>query len=162
VQCPYCGKESQVVDSRTSPEGVRRRRVCNECRRRFTTYERLAAPSIKVLKREGGTEPFSPDKIVRVLRRVGRDRPALGQADIQRLARAIEAQLVDEAVKTIRSGEILERLLALVGDVDRVARDRLAADYLDETGRLRTDAPRQAARRPDQLGLFGGEEEDKE
>jgi transcriptional repressor NrdR len=161
VQCPYCGGDSQVVDSRTSSESVRRRRVCNECRRRFTTYERLATPSIKVQKRDGRTEPFSPDKLVRVLTRVGRDRPGMGPADVQRLARAIEAQLVDQAVKTIRTADILERLLTLVGDVDRMARDRLAANYLDEDGRLRTDAPAAAGRGPDQLGLFGEDEEEK-
>ncbi len=160
MQCPYCGGDSQVVDSRTSPDGVRRRRVCTgECKRRFTTYEASRPPSIKVHKRKGGTEGFAPDKIVRVLERVGRDRPGLAPPVFQRLARAIEAQLVDQGVRTIRSSEILERLLGLLGDVDRLARDRLAADYLDEAGHLRTDAPAPAATEP-QLGLFGEEEED--
>lgn len=162
MQCPYCGGDSQVKDSRTSSEGIRRRRECVVCKRRFTTYEQLGAPAIKVQKRDGRHEPFDPGKIVRVLERVGRDRPALGPADRQRLARAIEAQLLDEAVKTIRSGEILERLLALLGDVDRMARDRLAADYLDENGRVRTDAPRGARRQAGQLGLPGMIEEDEE
>ena len=159
MQCPYCGGDSQVVDSRTSPEGVRRRRVCNECRRRFTTYELSRPPSIKVQKRKGGSETFAPDKIVRVLERVCRERPGLGPTDFQRLARAIEAQLVDQGVKTIRSSEILERLLALLADVDRVAHDRLAADYLDEAGQLRPEPPPPPASEP-QLGLFGDEEEE--
>jgi transcriptional repressor NrdR len=161
VQCPYCGGDSQVVDSRNAPDGVRRRRVCNECRRRFTTYEISRPPSIKVQKRKGGTEVFAPDKIVRVLSRVCRDRPGLAQADFQRLARAIEAQLVDEGVRTVRSSEILERLLALLADVDRLARDRLAADYLDESGHLRPEPPPPPDTEP-QLGLFGeGEEEEQ-
>jgi transcriptional repressor NrdR len=159
VQCPYCGGDSQVVDSRTSPDGVRRRRVCNECRRRFTTYEIARPPSIKVHKRKGGTEPFKPEKIVRVLERVCRDRPGLSQSDFQRLARAIEAQLVDEGVRTIRSSEILERLLTLLADVDRMARDRLAADYLDDTGHLRPEPPPPSTSEP-QLGLFGEDEEE--
>lgn len=159
MQCPYCGGDSQVVDSRTSPDGVRRRRVCNECRRRFTTYEMSRPPSIKVQKRKGGTEGFAPDKIVRVLARVCRDRPGLATADFQRLARAIEAQLVDEGVRTIRSSEILQRLLALLGDVDRIARDRLAADYLDQGGQLRTEPPPPQENEP-QLGLFGEDEEE--
>jgi transcriptional repressor NrdR len=161
VQCPYCSGDSQVVDSRMAPEGVRRRRVCNECKRRFTTYERLGAPGIKVMKRSGTTEPFQPEKIVRVLGRVGRDRPALGPADQQRLARALEAQLLDEGAKTIQASEVLARLLALLGEVDRVARDRLAADYVDETGRLRLDAERDAEPAPGQLGLFGEEDRDE-
>jgi transcriptional repressor NrdR len=159
VQCPYCGGDSQVVDSRTSPEGVRRRRVCNECRRRFTTYEMSRPPGIKVQKRKGGTEGFAPDKIVRVLSRVCRDRPGLGPPDFQRLARAIEAQLVDEGVRTIRSSEILQRLLGLLGDLDRIARDRLAADYLDEAGHLRTEPAPPQENEP-QLGLFGEDEEE--
>lgn len=162
MQCPYCGGDSQVVDSRTATEGVRRRRVCNECRRRFTTYEKLSAPNLKVVKRDGHTEPFSPDKIMRVLERVCRDRPTVTPADTQRLARALEAQLVDERLKSIRSSEILERMLALLGDVDRLARDRLAADYLDDSGRLRTDAPRDQPGDPGQLGLFSDDDTGEE
>ena len=151
-----------MVDSRTAPEGVRRRRICNECRRRFTTYEKIGASGIKVLKRDGSSEPFAPEKLVRVLGRVGRDRAALTAAAVQRLARALEAQLLDEGVKSIRSGDILLRMLALRADVDRVAHDRLAADYLDETGRLRTGAPRDGdPQRDGQLGLFADEEEEK-
>jgi transcriptional repressor NrdR len=160
VQCPYCGGDSQVVDSRTSPDGVRRRRVCiGECKRRFTTYEASRPPSIKVHKRGGGSEVFAPEKIVRVLERVGRGRPGLGPTDYQRLARAIEAQLVDQGIKSIRSSEILERLLALLADVDRLARDRLAADYLDEAGQLRPEPPPPPSSEP-QLGLFADEEEE--
>lgn len=151
-----------MVDSRTAPEGVRRRRICNECRRRFTTYEKIGASGIKVLKRDGSSEPFAPDKLVRVLGRVGRDRAALTPAAVQRLARAVEAQLLDEGVKSIRSSELLQRMLALLADVDRLAHDRLAADYLDETGRLRTDAPRDGdPQEGGQLGLFADDEEEK-
>ena len=151
-----------MVDSRTAPEGVRRRRICNECKRRFTTYEKIGASAIKVLKRDGSSEPFSLDKLVRVLERVGRDRAAVTPAAVQRLARTLEAQLLDEGVKSIRSSDILARMLALVGDVDRLARDRLAADYLDETGRLRTEAPRAGdPQREGQLGLFADDEEEK-
>ena len=160
MQCPYCGGDSQVVDSRTSPDGVRRRRVCTgECKRRFTTYEASRPPAIKVHKRRGGTEVFQPQKIVRVLERVGRERPGMGPAVQQRLARAIEASLVDEGAKTIRSSEILGRLLVLLGDVDRLARDRLAADYLDESGHLRPEPATPSTGEP-QLGLFGEEEEE--
>lgn len=162
MQCPFCGGDSQVVDSRTATEGVRRRRICNECKRRFTTYEKIGDSAIKVQKRDGTTERFAPEKLVRVLVRVGRDRSALTPAVIQRLARTLEAQLLDEGVKSIRSGDLLDRLLALLGDVDRLARDRLAADYLDETGRLRTSAQRaEDPTRAGQLGLFADDEEDK-
>ncbi|HEU5059459.1 MAG TPA: ATP cone domain-containing protein [Kofleriaceae bacterium] len=162
MQCPYCGKDSQVKDSRTSADGIRRRRECTECKRRFTTYEQLGAPAIKVQKRDGRHEAFDPAKIARVLARIGRDRPTFADADQQRVARKVEAELLDQGVKTIRSGEIVERLLRLLKDVDRLAHDRLAADYLDENGQLRTDAPRPKRPSAGQLGLPGMIEEDEE
>jgi transcriptional repressor NrdR len=158
VYCPYCGADSQVVDSRSSTEGVRRRRTCNQCKRRFTTYERAGSPTVKVLKRDGSYQPFEPDKIARVLRRVGRDRPALAEAGARRLARALEAQLLDERVKQVRSGELIDRLLALLRPLDLVAHDRLAANYLDETGILRTDRV-ERAEDAGQLGLFGDDDD---
>lgn len=158
VLCPYCGGDSQVVDSRSATDGVRRRRVCGGCKRRFTTYERAGSPTVKVLKRAGGSEAFSPDKLARVLRRVGRDRPGLTDAAAARLARALEAELLDERVKQIRSGDLVQRLLALLRPVDAIAADRLAANYLDEAGVLRTDRE-PAAADAGQLGLFGEEDE---
>ena len=162
MQCPYCGKDSQVKDSRTSADGIRRRRECTDCKRRFTTYEQLGAPAIKVQKRDGRHEAFDPGKIGRVLERIGRDRPAFTAGDQQRVARRIEAELLDAGVKTIRSGEIVERLLRLLRDVDRLAHDRLAADYLDENGHLRTEAPRTERPTAGQLGLPGLREDDEE
>jgi transcriptional repressor NrdR len=159
VLCPYCGGDSQVVDSRVQADGVRRRRTCNQCRRRFTTYEKAGSPAIKVGKRDGSSQPFDPAKVARVLRRVGRDRPGLSPADAIRLARALEAQLVDAGVRQIRSGELVERLLGLLGPVDPIARDRLAANYLDESGALRTE-PRGPETSAGQLGLFAVDTDD--
>jgi transcriptional repressor NrdR len=156
VQCPYCGGDAAVLDSRTNPEGVRRRRSCSECKRRFTTYEKVAAPIVKVVKRSGKTEPFDPQKIVRVLLRVGRDRPSLKADDAVRLARTIEAQLVDERSKSIRSGELASRLLVLLHEVDRLAYERFAANYMDESGQLRTESRQTAEEDTSQLGLFAG------
>lgn len=154
MQCPYCGSDSSVVDSRSVGEGVRRRRVCSQCRRRFTTYERVAPPSIKVVKRSGKSEPFDPTKIQRVLERVGRGRPGLDDDDIRRLTAAIEAELIDERVKSIPSAVLVERLLQRLRDIDRVAYSRLAADYVDASGQLRTSLPR--GEDDKQLGLFEG------
>lgn len=142
-----------MVDSRSATDGVRRRRTCNECRRRFTTYEKAGAAKVKVQKRDGTSQPFDPDKIARALARVGRGRPALGAAATSRLARALEAELLDEGMKQIRSGEIVERLLRLVRPVDQIAHDRLQANYLDESGTLRTE-PAVGGEADGQLGLF--------
>ena len=144
-----------MVDSRATADGVRRRRVCNECRRRFTTYERVGSPAIKVAKRSGKSEPFDPAKLRAAVRRVTRHRPAVADDDVDRVVRDIEGRLDDSGERAVRSGHIAELLLARLADLDRVAYERFAANYLDESGQLRTDFPRpmtdEEAR---QLGLF--------
>lgn len=152
MQCPYCNADSNVVDSRSLGDAVRRRRVCGQCKRRFTTYERVAPPNVKVIKRSGKAEPFDAAKIRAVLARVGAGRPAIDGAAIKRLAAAIEAELVDDRVKTVSSATLAERLLARLEDLDKLAYERLAADYLDESGQLRVKP--QPGADDDQLGLF--------
>jgi transcriptional repressor NrdR len=155
VQCPYCGGDAAVLDSRTTAEAVRRRRNCGECKRRFTTYEKVAAPAIKVVKRSGKTEPFDSEKIIRILIRVSRDRPSFGQEEATRLARTVEAQLLDEGTKSIRSSELANLVLRLLRDIDSLSYDRLAANYMNESGVLRT-TPVADQSEQGQLGLFIG------
>lgn len=159
MQCPYCQGVSSVVDSRAVESGVRRRRVCGQCRRRFTTYEKRAAPNIKVIKRSRKTEAFDPEKLGGVLRRISSGRPAGLQAEIARVAEAIEAELLDQNVKKIESRVIIERALARVAEIDALAYNRLAADYLDESGRLRTAQPTPLDD-SDQLDLFESDGDD--
>lgn len=155
MQCPYCEGDAAVLDSRTTAEGVRRRRSCSSCKRRFTTYEHVAAPSIKVIKRSGKNEPFDPEKIVKILVRVSRDRPNFGKAEAIRLARTVEAQLLDEGAKSIRSDELANLVLSLLRDIDRLSYDRLAANYMNESGLLSTKAS-SGQTTDGQLGLFVG------
>jgi transcriptional repressor NrdR len=155
VQCPYCGGDAAVLDSRTTSEGVRRRRNCGHCKRRFTTYEKVAAPAIKVVKRSGKSEPFSADKLIKILLRVSRDRPGIGEEEATRLARNVEAQLVDAGAKNIASDKLAIMVLDLLRDMDRLSYDRLAANYMNESGILRTTPG--AAASEGQLGLFVGE-----
>src|SRR6187551_143465 len=70
VQCPYCTGDSSVTETRVTADGLRRRRICTACKRRFTTYEKLGAPGLKVTKRDGTHEPFDGDKLLSALRRV--------------------------------------------------------------------------------------------
>jgi transcriptional repressor NrdR len=148
------------VDSRITVDGVRRRRLCNGCRRRFTTDERVRPPNVKVVKRNGRTEPFDSDRLVRVLQRVGRGRPLLSEAELRRLARVVEAELIDSGVRTVSSAQLVARLLDALRAVDRVAYDRLAANYLDEHGQLRIEPRPADTARPEQLGLFEDGDED--
>jgi transcriptional repressor NrdR len=147
-----------VVDSRATGDGeVRRRRVCNHCKRRFTTYERVGSPNLKVIKRDERTEPFSTDKLLRSLRRVCRHRPAVTPAVIERIAYAIEAQLYDAGARSVRSCQIVDLALARLADVDRVSYHRLAANYLDEDGQLRTEPRPPPIDEPAQQDLFAGD-----
>jgi len=154
VQCPYCSADSQVVDSRATAESVRRRRVCNGCKRRFTTYERVSSPALKVAKRDGKIEPFDLEKLRDALARVSRGRP-ITTGDVTRAARQIEAQLVDSGTRSIRSSQIAELALVRLADMDRLAYNRLAANYFDENGHLRLE-PRTDTETepPTQLNLF--------
>jgi transcriptional repressor NrdR len=134
---------------------VRRRRNCGECKRRFTTYEKVAAPAIKVIKRSGKSEAFDPNKIIRILIKVSRDRATFGEEEATRLARTVEAQLLDEGTKSIASSELANSVLRLLRDIDRLSYDRLAANYMNESGVLRT-APAVDEGSQGQLGLFVG------
>lgn len=154
MNCPYCDGPSRVVDSRPFPEGggIRRRRECQACRRRFTTHERLAPVEVRVVKERGrAAEPFAAEKIVRVLERVAHGRPLAG-ADLERIARGIEADLLDAGRAAVTSAEIARVLLGRLRAVDEVAAERFAVDYRDEDGRLRlATAPPEGEK---QLGLF--------
>ena len=142
------------MDSRSTGEAVRRRRLCSACKRRFTTYERVAAPSLKVIKRNERSEPFDSDKLRRTLRRVCRNRPTIKPETIRRVARSIEAQLVDAGARTVRSSQIVELALVRLAELDKLAYDRLAADYMDESGQLRTESRQLSPEEAAQLGLF--------
>lgn len=147
-----------MLDSRATTEGVRRRRSCNRCKRRFTTYERVSSPSLKVVKSSGKTEPFDSEKLQRALARVCRNRP-VDRDDIRRIARNIEAELVDAGARAVTSGQLAELALARLAELDRVAYNRLAANYIDEAGQLRTDSRKLAGtEEAAQLGLFEPED----
>jgi transcriptional repressor NrdR len=147
-----------VVDSRPSPDGIRRRRVCGECKRRFTTYEKLGTPDIKVLKRgDRASEPFDHAKLVRAMSRVCEGRPVTPEM-LARIARHIEADLLDQRRASVPSWEIAGMVLESLKELDQLAYARFASDYLDEDGNLRVEPgppPANPALPVQQLGLFG-------
>ena len=129
MQCPFCGhNESRVIDSRESPEGIRRRRECLRCELRFATYERVAAMPLVVVKRDGRREPFSAEKLERSLRLACAKRP-LEMGSISKMAADIENELYRlgkaEAESRVIGEMAMERLRAL----DRVAYIRFASVY---------------------------------
>jgi transcriptional repressor NrdR len=145
-----------VTETRVTADGLRRRRVCTACKRRFTTYEKVGAPGLKVQKRDGDVEPFDGEKLFHALQRVGAHR--LGDDDLHRIARDIEANLVDSGRKSIPWHEIVALALERLRNIDPVSEQRLAANYTDESGAVRladTVAPVESP----QLGLRLDDEE---
>lgn len=154
VQCPYCGSDSQVSETRMSTDGMRRRRLCGTCKRRFTTYEKIGSPPLRVEKRAGHFQPFDSDKMLRALRRVCKGRPEVRDEDLRRLVRDIEASLLDAGKKATRWSELVQETLRRLAAIDAIAARRLEINYLDDGGKLSFHAgplPRGGA---EQLGLF--------
>lgn len=158
MQCPYCSGDSNVTETRVTADGMRRRRVCTACKRRFTTYEKLGAPGLKVGKRDGSVEPFDGDKLFAAFQRICAHRPGVRDEDLRRIARDIEATLVDSGRKSVAWSDIITLALSRLENVDPVSAKRLAANYTDETGAVRFD--RETSQEPSpQLGLPLAEDE---
>jgi len=141
-----------VTETRVTADGLRRRRVCTVCKRRFTTYERLGAPGLKVQKRDGAVEPFDGEKLFQSLRRVSAHRTNVTDEDLRRIARDIEATLLDNGRKSVAWSDLVTLALDRLGNIDAVAAQRLAANYTDESGDVRFERSEAATESP-QLGL---------
>ncbi len=135
MRCPYCGHEdSQVKDSRPTEDGaaIRRRRQCEGCAARFTTFERIQLREIAVVKSGGSSEPFDRDKLAHSIEIACRKR-AIDPVRIERLVSGIQRQLEtsgESEVKTARIGELaMEGLKGL----DSVAYICFASVYRDFT-----------------------------
>lgn len=153
MQCPFCGSSSNVTETRESPDGTRRRRVCSTCKRRFTTYERVGSPGLRVEKRDGDLEPFDSEKLMIALERITAHRSAVRPEDLKRIVRDVEATLVDSGARTASWSAIARLVLGRLEAIDRVSADRLRVNYLDDDGRLRLEDAAPAEEAPPQLGL---------
>lgn len=131
MKCPFCSAdEDRVLDTRLVEEGagIRRRRLCMACHRRFTTYERIEGITIKVVKKDGGREPFDRGKIKRGLERACYKRPvsdAQLDAVVYEVENTIEASF-DAEVESRYIGELVMRHLR---ELDEVAFVRFASVY---------------------------------
>lgn len=132
MRCPFCGKtDSQVLESRTTENGsVRRRRKCNKCDKRFTTYEEVKGSGIWVIKKDGRREPFEREKVKRGILRAIEKRPVSLDLvnDITDQVERSLLKLEKEEVSTKKIGrEILKRLKK----IDKVAWLRFVSVYLE-------------------------------
>lgn len=130
MKCPFCGSENtSVIDSREIENGyvIRRRRICGNCNRRFTTYEKF---EIFVLKRNGKEEVFDKNKIIRGLKNAFK-KGAISVEKINQIADKIESDIKDEGLTRISSSEIGKRILDYLKEIDEVAYVRFASVYFD-------------------------------
>ncbi len=131
MQCPYCGHGDQrVLDSRPTPDGgtIRRRRECPACTRRFTTIERAERPRLYVVKRGGGREEFSADKLLASMRVAARKRPVSTER-LELAATKIERDLLAEGLDEVTTAEVGRRVMGELSIVDTVAYVRFASVY---------------------------------
>ena len=131
MHCPYCSFEnSKVIDSRDAGDGIRRRRECLQCGRRFTTYERVQTRALLIVKRDGRREEFIRDKLWTSLTKACAKRP-LGIGSIEKVIEDIEARLANVGKAEIPSRTIGEMVMERLKDLDRVAYIRYASVYRD-------------------------------
>lgn len=131
MHCPYCGSiESRVTDSRDTDTGIRRRRECNKCGARFTTYEHIQGATLMVVKRDGRREEYSREKLARSIRLACVKRP-LPTGALEKLIDEIEKNLQHLGRAEIASSAIGEITIGKLGEVDRVAYIRYASVYRD-------------------------------
>jgi transcriptional repressor NrdR len=131
MRCPFCsGTEDRVVDSRTSQEGraVRRRRECLSCSRRYTTYEYVEERQVLVTKRDGSSEPFDRNKLLRSIGLASVKRP-VGSVDMQAIADAVEDRISRLGTDEVESRVIGELVMEELRSVDYIAYGRFASVY---------------------------------
>jgi transcriptional repressor NrdR len=131
VRCPYCkAKDSRVIDSRdiSGGDSIRRRRECVECKRRFTTYERVETAPLIVVKKDGRREEFNPEKLRQKLRVALTKRP-IGEDVLEALIKRIESELMALGTKEVSSHVIGEKVLSELKKLDHVAYIRFASVY---------------------------------
>jgi transcriptional repressor NrdR len=133
MRCPFCGNEdSQVKDSRPTEDGaaIRRRRQCEACAARFTTFERIQLRDLTVLKTQDRREPFERDKLVRSVSTATRKRPVTS-VQIEKLVSGIQRQLETMGDTEIPSEKIGELVMEGLKGLDPVAYIRFASVYKD-------------------------------
>ncbi|MHB8302492.1 MAG: transcriptional regulator NrdR [Acidobacteriaceae bacterium] len=133
MKCPYCGfTQDRVVDSRESKEAdsIRRRRECERCEKRFTTYERLDEIPYMIVKKDGRREKFERQKVLSGLLRACEKRP-VAAAQLEAIVNDVESFVVDSAERERSSADIGEMIMRELKTRDTVAYIRFASVHRD-------------------------------
>ena len=131
MKCPYCGTDdTKVIDSRPAEENnaIRRRRQCEKCNKRFTTYEKVETIPLIVIKKDDNREPYDRSKIERGIVRSCHKRP-VSYDQIVSTVEEIEAEIFNKEEKEISSNEIGEIVMDKIKELDQVAYVRFASVY---------------------------------
>ncbi len=131
MKCPFCGHENtRVIDSRPAEDNnsIRRRRVCDECDKRFTTYEKIETIPLIVVKKDENRETFDRAKIESGVLRACHKRPVSAK-QIQQIVDEVETEVFSREDREISSAVIGELVMDKLKDVDSVAYVRFASVY---------------------------------
>ena len=171
MHCPFCGADdTKVIDSRLVAEGdqVRRRRECQTCSERFTTFESAELVMPRIVKRDGGREPFNEDKLRAGLQRALEKRP-VSMETVESMLLRIMHRLRSAGERELPSREVGELVMEELKDVDAVAFVRFASVYRDfqdiqefqaEIAKLTTDRARGGAPAEGQQDWVDGTRDD--
>lgn len=131
MKCPFCGASGshiRVIDTRDVTDGIRRRRECDQCNQRFTTYERVASMNLMVVKQDGRREEFDREKLVKSMR-VACSKRAVSSAAIEQAAQKIESALYALGKLEVDSKKVGRMVMEQLRDIDDVAYVRFASVY---------------------------------
>ena len=130
MKCPYCSdKGLKVTDKRDSPEGIRRRRECLKCKKRFTTYEKVNKEDFYIIKKDGRRERFSREKLEKGFEKAFEKRP-VPKEKIDKMIDDIEKQLRKKG-KEVKSSVVGEMVMKKIKKMDHIAYIRFASVYKD-------------------------------
>lgn len=135
MRCPFCAAhDTSVLESRAAEDGLslRRRRECQKCQKRFTTWERVEGPTVFVIKRDGGREAFDREKIVKGVIKSFDKRPVSIDL-VRQLADEVEREVRRKEATEIPSKVIGKMVLRRLRNIDKVAWLRFASVYFELT-----------------------------
>tara|TARA_Y100000310_G_C20637372_1_gene791924 strand:- start:854 stop:1291 length:438 start_codon:yes stop_codon:yes gene_type:complete len=131
MECPYCSNDlSKVTNKREAPEGIRRRRECLKCEKRYTTYEKISRGDIRIIKKDGRREPFSREKLEKGIEKAFEKRP-VSKEKIDKMLNEIEESVRKKGKKEIKSTTLGEIVMKKIKKLDNIAYIRFASVYRD-------------------------------
>lgn len=131
MHCPYCSYiKSKVTNKRKSPKGIRRRRECLKCRKRFTTYEKVSKCIFYIIKKDKKREQFDREKLEKGIEKAFEKRP-VPKEKIEKIIDEIEEKLRKKGKKEIPSSVVGEMVMKKIKNLDKIAYIRFASVYRD-------------------------------